>query len=565
MILGWMVYAILIAGLLTVAAIAIEWALHAFRRPTRWIWVTAIALGVLGPLAVLAAGGSSDPAQSRSQRLVGGAPAKTAPYLPTPSAVLRLDDPSSLSRLDRPLVMGWLLTSMLLAARYGVFLVVIARRRRGWRIDNVDGISVRFAPDLGPAVVGFLSPAIILPEWIRSLDQRLLRLVVAHEQEHVDKGDTRLLIAAGVLVVLVPWNLALWWQSRRLRLAIEIDCDRRVLASAAEVAPYAGLLCEIGAMRNHSRLEAISLGQSALIRPAAFLESRIRHMTAPVPRHRTWKALGVGTFAIVLLGFATVPDPPPISTAEGQQEYRLLTADIEYRDARSVTELPSVSVVAPAQDGRPERRWEETHEAYEGMAIVDRQVITPEEFCYTTRESDGSVQLHTRPTAEVDSLNVPAGDHGEVVSGFLSDLHGGKRVEYMTFTREPSVCFLLKGEIEGLEPAVPLGIADSAPSDTTDSHSVRIRCQEGCYPADIRRFFEARVGPVACNILVGLRIDPGGRVDRVNIVESAEIPICDVVAEEWARSTRWSLSRDIEDWPIPVWIHQPIRYSPLEG
>ena len=32
-------------------------------------------------------------------------------------------------------------------------------------------------------------------------------------------------------VVLMPWNLPLWWQWRRLRFAIEVDCDARVLAS----------------------------------------------------------------------------------------------------------------------------------------------------------------------------------------------------------------------------------------------------------------------------------------------------------------------------------------------
>jgi hypothetical protein len=477
-----------------------------------------------------------------------------------PSAVLRLDDPSSLSRLDRPLLMGWLIASMLLAVRYGVSLAVLARRRRAWRIEDVDGMPVRFAPDLGPAVVGFLSPAIVLPEWIRSLDRRLLRLVMAHEQEHVHKGDTRLMIAVGVLAVLLPWNLALWWLIRRLHLAVEIDCDRRVLAGSTDIAPYAGLLCEIGAMRSRSRLEFMPLGQSALIRPAAFLERRIRHMTAPVPRHRGWKALGFGSVAIVSLGFATVSGPPPTSAPSAQIEYQLVVTGIEYREAKSVAELPSVDTIVPSQGGRPERRWRETYEAYENMTIVDRQLITREQVCYSTREPDGSMRMRTHSTIpEIDSLmRLP---DNTAVSRFLTDQNGGKEVNYIGSTvQDRAVCFLLRGEAGAIDDS-----GSGALRDTIDSRSVRIRCREGCYPADIRRFFEARVGPVACNVLVGLRIDPSGRVSRVDIFESGEVPICDAVAEQWARSTRWSLSQDIEDWPFPVLIVQQIRYPPIDS
>jgi hypothetical protein len=564
-------YAILIGGLLAVSAVALEWGFRAYRRPTRWIWMAAIVLAILGPLAAMIAGGASGSVESRTESLGTGALEEATSYLTWPSAVLRFDDPSSLSRLDRPLVMAWLIASMLLAARYGVSLAVLAQRRRDWRVDEVDDVPVRMAPDIGPAVVGFFAPAIVLPEWIRTLDSHLLRLVVAHEQEHVRAWDSRFMLAAGAPAVLFPWNLPLWWQVRRLRLAIEIDCDRRVLDGGGEIAPYAGLLCELGAMRGRSRLESMVLGQSALIRPAAFLERRIRHITGHLPRHRPWKALGVGTLAIVLLGFATVPEPPTASAPKSEIEYQILVADIEYWDAESVTQLPPVDVLVPSQDGRPERRWHETYEAYENMMIVDRQMITREQVCYTTREPDGSMRMRTHSVIpEIDSLmRLP---DNTAVSRFLSDQNGGKEVNYIGSTvQDRAVCFLLRGEIQGLEPSTLLGPETSSgaikgfPRDTTDFRSVRIRCQAGCYPVDIRRFFEARVGRVACNVLVGLRIDPSGHVSRVDIFESGAVPICNTVAEQWARSTRWSLSRNIEDWPFPVSIIQQIRYSPLES
>ena len=36
----------------------------------------------------------------------------------------------------------------------------------------------------------------------------------------------------------MPWNLALWWQLRRLRLAVEMDCDNRVVAALGDPNPY---------------------------------------------------------------------------------------------------------------------------------------------------------------------------------------------------------------------------------------------------------------------------------------------------------------------------------------
>lgn len=581
MILAWMVYAILIAAFLGGAALAAEWALRAYRTPTRWLWLAAILLSVVGPVIALRGPGEPDPVVARTEALAAESAEAGPSYLTMPTAILRLDDPSRFARLDRPLVLAWLVASLLLALRFGVSLAVLARRRRDWRIDEVDDIPVRIAPDLGPAVVGFLAPAIVLPEWIRTLDRRLLRLVVAHEREHVREWDSRIMVAAGALVALLPWNLPLWWQIRRLRLAVEIDCDRRVLAGSGEIAPYAGLLCEIGAMSRRSRAESIPLGQSGLIRPTAFLERRIRHMTAPVPHHRPWKALGVGILAIALLGVSSLPDPPSAPEGGSQQEYHLLAADIEYREARSMTELPSVYVIEPAHDDRPERRWLETFEAYENMAIVDRRVITPEEFCYTTREQDGSVQLHTRPTApEIDSLSASAGyDSGEAISRFLSERHGGKAVEFMTYTREPAVCFLLRGETGPIAAETgalpPSDDARDLPSEDSEGDASRDTidyfrstpfaqhpvCLEVC---SVGPFFAKHVGSASCDLTVGIRVDKRGFVTHVDMLQHGASAGCDEAAEEWARSTRWRPARNASGRTIPVWIAQPISYYPVE-
>ena len=55
------------------------------------------------------------------------------------------------------------------------------------------------------------------------------RIVLAHEAEHVRARDPLLLAAGCAGVALLPWHPVSWWLLARLRLAVELDCDRRVL------------------------------------------------------------------------------------------------------------------------------------------------------------------------------------------------------------------------------------------------------------------------------------------------------------------------------------------------
>jgi len=66
------------------------------------------------------------------------------------------------------------------------------------------------------------------------------------EQSHLVAGDPRLLTGALCLLVFMPWNLPLWWQLRRLRRAIEVDCDARVLNAGHDVNRYGETLLEVG-------------------------------------------------------------------------------------------------------------------------------------------------------------------------------------------------------------------------------------------------------------------------------------------------------------------------------
>jgi bla regulator protein blaR1 len=42
---------------------------------------------------------------------------------------------------------------------------------------------------------------------------------------------------AQLMVALAPWNLPAWWQLRRLRFAIQVDSDARVLQTNIDLRP----------------------------------------------------------------------------------------------------------------------------------------------------------------------------------------------------------------------------------------------------------------------------------------------------------------------------------------
>ncbi|MGZ6640165.1 MAG: M56 family metallopeptidase, partial [Solirubrobacteraceae bacterium] len=71
------------------------------------------------------------------------------------------------------------------------------------------------------------------------------RLVIAHEAEHVAARDTLVLGIACVVVAAMPWNPVVWYMLSRLRLAVELDCDARVLRAGAAPLSYGALLIDV--------------------------------------------------------------------------------------------------------------------------------------------------------------------------------------------------------------------------------------------------------------------------------------------------------------------------------
>jgi len=289
MVAPWMVRVLIASGLIAMGSLLVERALQAVGGARRAAWVAGLFASVGLPVLVWLAPGFV--AEATVVRLDFSALSAGEP-----SAVVR----SMLSAERGPLsgdglvIAAWLGAAVLVASLYGLGWWRLRTARRAWREDRLAGRVVLVSAGVGPAVVGFVKPAIVVPEWLFSEDETVQRLVVLHEAEHVEAGDHLLLALAPLALVLAPWNPAFWFMVWRLRIAVEVDCDRRVLARGVRAADYGSLLIDVA-----GRTPAFGYGTPFATRRTN-LERRLLALTAVNPRLASLRALLYGSAALTL-------------------------------------------------------------------------------------------------------------------------------------------------------------------------------------------------------------------------------------------------------------------------
>ena len=269
--LTWMAYAAAVAGLLAAGGLALERVSEATGWPRRFGWLVALALAVIVPL-------SSTPAGQTERMEEGAIPDVAGTFATVPEATAppqgQRAGASDPTRADRSAFVVWGVTSLLTFTMLAAVLIVSAGARRRWQRQKIGTDDVYVSRGFGPALVGMLRPVVVIPRWVLSLDTRTLATVVRHEREHARVGDHLLLLYSGIVAAVFPWSPAVWWMCSRLRRAVEIDCDRRVLASGVPAAEYGRLLLGIGARRPGRNLFALALADSG-----SLLERRLKAMS----------------------------------------------------------------------------------------------------------------------------------------------------------------------------------------------------------------------------------------------------------------------------------------------
>jgi len=309
--LSWMLYSIVVSLLMGLAALALERSAQIRQRPARWLWGTCMVAS-LAILFIPSKVSVQTPETTHADRATSSeilAPPQTT-AIETPRftlPIIGIDQPPLSNGVSTLLDWTWRMTSMALT------LVILASgahlswRRRRWDRGHMAGTAVYISEDSGPAVVGFLRPHIVVPRWLTKLSPGEQELVIAHERSHLDAYDTQLLTIAVCLLACMPWNLMLWWQLRRLRLAIEIDCDARVLSLGYPVARYSETLIAVGERQSASyAMTIVGYGSKS------FLEQRIHNMLRKKTRRAQVSALALACLGVGLAVCAAEVAPPKV-------------------------------------------------------------------------------------------------------------------------------------------------------------------------------------------------------------------------------------------------------------
>ena len=310
----WMLSVVLLTAWLGMAAACGETALRALGRQARWPWLAALATGFGWPVgaALIRWIAPSAEALASSSRLPSFqvVPSMTATVGAWPA------------RTNLVLVLLWAVGTAVVSVRALRALALLRRIRLAATPAVVDGIPVLVSETVGPAVVGVIGPQVLLPHGLLALERPLRRLVLQHEAEHCRARDQWIVVGSTAALSLMPWNVPLWWIARRARLAMEIDCDARVLASGADAGLYGRLLLFIAQRQMVTRLAPM------LAASTSHLERRIIAMRAFPSRWSRLRltlalagaAIGVVAACTSRVGDdATNPRTPAVSSTVGRE------------------------------------------------------------------------------------------------------------------------------------------------------------------------------------------------------------------------------------------------------
>ena len=309
-------YVLVVSVVLSLAALIAEHAATQRRTTKRWIWLIAIVASLLLPLIVsnvtvqipnlIKQGSTEKPIVLRDA---------TSVHLPMAMLDRGMEDAGTTPhRLETVFHWIWLATSMCVLAGLVLSGALLYGRKRLWSQGTLCGTPVLVAPDVGPAVVGLLRPCIVIPTWLLRESSTRQQFVLRHEQSHLDAGDPHLLSIALCLLVAMPWNLPLWWQFHRLRRAIEVDCDARVLRSGSAITGYCDTLIQVGQSQSRSIGAVAAMSESG-----SFLEQRIKIMLLKPGKRARLSALAMIGASVCMAAFAAQVTPPNAADTSAAQ------------------------------------------------------------------------------------------------------------------------------------------------------------------------------------------------------------------------------------------------------
>jgi TonB-dependent SusC/RagA subfamily outer membrane receptor len=443
LIIGWMTQAMVVSALLALAALLLQ-KVAGRALPNRLIWsgalFSSLVLVLVAPLRM-----APPSADAVTEIALVGTPSAAAPttsparwrvalhaWSSTVDRVLTAPVEWSATTiggaLDRAPVVAqvavtaaWPLSTLLVLVAFGVSYrrhrTELARAAR----HEIDGVDVRVTNALGPAVIGVRAPRIVVPAWLLERSAHEQQLVITHEQSHIAAGDPLLLLSACGAVALMPWNPIAWFALARLRLAIELDCDRRVLGTGASPRQYGQLLIELSShvpqfMHGGIARTPLALTSPAFSYHASHLERRLITMTSRPSQFLRSRRIGSGLLAAVALLAACESQLPTAAELQNMD-----VKGVETRVAQ-VTKLDTTRVIYVV-DGKQVSRAEANALAADKIATVNVRGGKAQEIRIVTKGALPTAVLNGAPARVVEV----SGSAKKPFTGLL--IVDGKQVE----------------------------------------------------------------------------------------------------------------------------------------
>ena len=516
----WLVYALLVSGLVSVAAWLAESGARAQRWPTRWVWTGALAVSVVAPIVAWMA---PEPASAPLAAAPAGFVLESLPTLSSTGAG------EAGVGLERMALIGWGVTSGLLVLMLIVMTVQLRVRGRGWPRRVVEGVEVLVSRNIGPAAMGVLRGRVIVPEWSLELDPGQQKLLILHEAEHVRSRDPLLAVIGLVVCALAPWNLPLWWQLRRLRLAIEIDCDARVLRRTVDPRDYGALLLAVGERKGQP---AFAL---ALAEPTTMLERRIRMIMKTTMGRATIRAAMLATLSGAVLVMACEAPAPTEANGEAvAEEPQVLSAEAGSEASDWILGLRDGACAVVLVDG--ERSSVEAFRAMDPEEIRRIEVVKGDAVPESLRTEAGCGLIHVSTMA-------------------------GSPEERMEFEhkRRPAASPQVETERSELE-SKREGMA-AEPTFTPMTQAPRLR-----HPREVASRLQELYPPVLRDAGVGgttnvwFYIDETGSVAETRVNQSSGYEALDQAALAVAREMEFEPALNKEE-RVPVWVALDLKFE----
>lgn len=293
-----------------------------------------------------------------------------------------------------------LLVLWLLGAAALALLMIVRQRRFQQRVVRRPADDHDASAWASPAVTGLLRPRIVLPtDFAARYTPEEQRLVIAHEQLHIERGDIPAQALASLLRCVFWFHPLLHFAAARFRFDQELACDASVLARF----PHARR--RYGDAMLKTQLAGFGLPVGCHWQSSHPLKERISMLkhTLPGPRRRRAAAALVLSLAAVASLAAWAAQPPVPEAADGAKPLQSLTE----HDVLTAPEYPA----------------EAAAQGLGGLVVLDVLVGTdgvPKEIKVSKSSADGIFDQQAIDAAWTWRFNAGRnGASGEKVEGWV--------------------------------------------------------------------------------------------------------------------------------------------------